>query len=154
MWPNLTKLTTTQHKFNPTIFWVGVGVMHPSLWLNPTWSFFPKSFLTQILLTVHNLTPIFFCQAQPTSNLSSNWAGWVGFIFINLTIFTAEVSHWATPEVIQAIWDWLFRQTFFFTNETNETNETNKHTKPYIEAACCLKNMVAPLPTLDICRKF
>ena len=36
MRPHLTKLTTTQHKFNPTIFWVGGG----SCRVNPTQIFF------------------------------------------------------------------------------------------------------------------
>ena len=55
MQPHQAKLTTTQHNFNPTIFWGGVIYRPP--WVNPTWvsfdkekfgpnSFWPKFFFT------------------------------------------------------------------------------------------------------------
>ena len=41
MRPRLTKLATTQHNFNPTIFWGG-GVIYPPPWINPVWFFLDK----------------------------------------------------------------------------------------------------------------
>ena len=49
MWPHLTKLTTTQHNFNPTGFWGGV-IYHPH-WVNPTLFFWQKKIQTQIFST-------------------------------------------------------------------------------------------------------
>ena len=75
---HLTKLTTTQHDFNPTIFWVGWGgVINPPPWVNPTCIFLdkeisdpnlsdqrfffdPKKLLTSKFLTTNFFDPNFF----------------------------------------------------------------------------------------------
>ena len=77
-WPQLTKLTISQHNFNPTIFWVGLGgVINPPPWVNPTCIFLdkeisdpnlsdqrfffdPKKLLTSKFLTTNFLDPNFF----------------------------------------------------------------------------------------------
>ena len=54
MRPHLTQLTTTQHNFNPTIIWVGVGRGGPGLTL-------PAFFLTKIFLDLNHFDQTFFC---------------------------------------------------------------------------------------------
>ena len=55
MRPHLTKLTTTQHNFNPTIFLGGGGVMHPPPWVNPYQFFLDKQFSDQKFFCPKNI---------------------------------------------------------------------------------------------------
>ena len=72
MRPLLTKLTTTQHNFNPTIFWVGVegGSYILPLGLTLLALFLDKIFLTKNLFDQKFfLTKIFF---DPKNSLTKN----------------------------------------------------------------------------------
>ena len=50
MRPHLTKLTITQHNFNPTFLGGGGGVLHPHPWTNPIQFFLQKNFPSQIFI--------------------------------------------------------------------------------------------------------
>ena len=78
MWPYQTKLTTTQHNFNLTIFWVGVGVMYTPLWVN--FSFWQKNYRTQIFLIKNFFDPQFFL---------------IHKLFFDPKIFLTQKSFWS-----------------------------------------------------------